>query len=352
MVVTEPAQARIPALQIGRLSIWPPVIQAPMAALTGPAMRILAEEHGCGLTVTELLPVEWLVARNARSAERMERSSPSHPFAVQLHGANPERMGKAADMVAGAGAELVDLNMGCPNRQVVKGRRGAALMRDAQLAADLVRATHQGVSGRAEVTVKIRAGWDERSVNAPEFAQQMVDAGAGAVTVHGRTREQRYDGHADHRIVAHVKQAVDVPVIVNGDIEDEASLERALEVSGADGAMVGRAAIGNPWIFSRLKAWCEGVPAPDPPTEAQRIEMFLRHLRLHLAHSSARWRAVIEMRKFAPFYLQPLAQGERLRHQINRLDRVEEIEGLLQREIDRRSEGRESLGDDRGADER
>ena len=175
---------------------------------------------------------------------------------------------------------------------------------------------------------KMRAGWDAFNKNAPEFAERMVDAGAMAITVHGRTREQRYSGEVDLEIIAAVKERLSVPVIANGDIVDGPSLSRALRQTHADAAMIGRAALGNPWVFSRLGHHLKGLPEPPEPSAAQRIDTYRRHLGLYLEIADE-WRAIIEMRKFAHWYLAPVEGGDNIRQQINRATTVDSVHEIL-----------------------
>lgn len=306
-------------LEIGTVRVWPPVIQAPMSALTTLPMRTLAEEMGCGLTVTEFLPAPALAGGVKAMIARLTPSKDNRTFGVQIFGRDPRQMATAASMAADCGAAIVDINMGCPARKVTKGSCGSALMREPELAESLVHAVREGIGDRAVVTVKIRAGWDSSSKNAPAFAARMVQAGARAVTVHGRTREQKFDGVVDLDIIRQVKQAVtEVPVIANGDIVDIPSLERTLAVTGCDGVAVGRAALGNPWIFARFAAWYNGQPIPPFPTGEQRIAMYLKHLELYLQGASEE-KAVIEMRKFAGWYLKSMPNISSLRQGINQL---------------------------------
>jgi tRNA-dihydrouridine synthase B len=289
-----------------------------MSAMTTLAMRTLAEEQGCGLTVTEFLPAAALAARNRRFVARLTPSADGRPFGVQIFGRDPKQMYGAAQLAVDVGASLVDINMGCPGKKVSSGSCGAALMLDPVLASELVAAVRQATAGAAETTAKMRAGWDEHDRNAPELAARLVAAGAAAITVHGRTRMQRYQGRSDCGIIARVKQAVAVPVIANGDIVDERSCARVLGQTGADGVMIGRAALGNPWIFARLRGWFEGGPRPAPPTDRERISMYLRHLELELAGEADPKRVTIEMRKFAAHYLSPLPDAQQLLQRIYR----------------------------------
>ncbi|MCC6747593.1 MAG: tRNA dihydrouridine synthase DusB [Deltaproteobacteria bacterium] len=325
---SQPAATRPPALQLGRVRVWPPVLQAPMAALTNLPMRTLAEEAGCGLTVTEFLAAPALAARRPKMVRKLTASRDDRPYSVQIFGRDPNEMRRAAALVVGLGAPLVDINMGCPAKKVTKGSCGAALMREPTLAVELVHAVREGVGERADVTVKMRTGWDEASKNAPELAARVVDAGAVAVTVHGRTREQRFGGTVDLESIRRVKQAVAVPVIANGDIVDLPSLERALEVTGADGVMIGRAACGDPWLFSRVRAWWEGQPIPALPTPTERLGMYRRHLGLYL-EIEGETRAVIEMRKFAAWYLREWPGAAQLRKAIYAVEGIPELDAIL-----------------------
>jgi tRNA-dihydrouridine synthase B len=318
------------AIEIGTVRIWPPVVQAPMSALTTLPMRTLAEEMGCGLTVTEFLPAPALAGGVKAMISRLTPSKDNRPFGVQIFGRDPKQMAKAAGMAADRGAAIVDINMGCPARKVTKGVCGSALMREPELAETLVIAIKEEIGTRAAVTVKIRAGWDNKTKNAPAFAARMVEAGARAVTVHGRTREQKFEGVVDLDIIRHVKKEVqDVPIIANGDIVDIASLERTLETTDCDGVAIGRAALGNPWIFARFAAWFDGLPIPAFPTGEQRIAMYLKHLELYL-QTAVEEKAVIEMRKFAGWYLKSMPNISSLRQGINQLRDVASIHQLIE----------------------
>lgn len=322
------AAGRPPALQLGKLHIWPPVIQAPMAAVTNLPMRTLAEEHGCGFTVTEFLAAPALAARVPAMLKKLTPSQQGRPFGVQIFGRDPDEMKVAAELAVQTGAAVVDINMGCPAKKVTKGVCGSALMREPTLAQELVCAVKQGAADKALVTVKMRSGWDECSKNAPEFAQQMVAAGASLVTVHGRTRQQKFTGKVDLEIIRRVKEAVSVPVIANGDIVDLASLERTLEMTGADGVMIGRAANGNPWIFQQIKHWWAGQALPALPTALDRMAMFWRHLHLYLQIEDE-FRAVTEMRKFGGWYLREMPGVAALRREINQTTTVQTLGKLL-----------------------
>ena len=306
----------------------PPIVLAPMSGLTNLPMRALCEEAGCGLTITEFIAAPALAGNIKKEVAKLQPSPGGRPFGVQLFGRNPEQMFKAAGLAVRRGAALVDINMGCPVKKVTKGVAGAALMREPSLAAELVQAVVEATSRRAYTTVKMRSGWDATNKNAPEFAQLMVNSGAEAVTIHGRTRQQGFSGHVDLDSIARVKEAVSVPVIGNGDVVDLESLERMIEHTGCDGVMIGRAALGNPWIFARIAAWWRGEPAPPPPTTKDRLEMYLRHLRLYMEIAEEQ-RAMIEMRKFAVWYLKEFPNASSLRKTIYARTDVNDIFELI-----------------------
>ena len=328
MTLTVPDQTRPPTFHIGAVEVSPPVVLAPLSSLTNLAMRTVCEEAGCGLTVTEFLAAPALAAGVEKEVEKLQPSRGGRAFSVQIFGRDPGQLAASARLAVNAGAGLVDINMGCPSRKVTKGSAGAALMRIPQLAEELVRAVGEAIAGRAQVTVKIRAGWDAQHRDAPQFAARMVAAGAAAVAVHGRTASQGFKGHADLEIIKQVKQAVDVPVIGNGDIKQVAHMERMFEQTGCDGVMIGRAALGDPWIFSRCAAWWRGEPEPPPPSNADRLRMYLRHLELYLEIAST-WRSVVEMRKFAGWYVKGFAGASALRKTIYGLLETDEVRRVV-----------------------
>jgi tRNA-dihydrouridine synthase B len=329
--LTELPPADVPRpgpLFIGSLEVSPPLLQAPMAGLTTVGMRTLAEEQGCGLTISEWLPATAVAAGVESALRKLEPSREERAFGVQLFGREPRAIERAAAICCGIGAAVVDINMGCPGKRVRSGATGAALMREPELAAELVCAALAGVSGRAEVTVKMRAGWDDDQRNAPELAAKLEGVGAKLITVHGRTRQQRYQGRVDLTIIREVKQAVSVPVVANGDVVDLPSMLRAFRETGADGVMVGRAALGNPWVFAQLAAFWSGE-LPTAPTVRERVETYWRHLELQREATDIERAAVVEMRKFARWYLWALPGGEALKRAIFREERVSAVRELL-----------------------
>jgi len=258
-------------LRIGPLVLTPPVILAPMAGVTTLVMRRGCERAGAGATFTEMIS-SAAAFRSVPSALAMfERGLPGKPYAVQIVGADPHEMGYTAHLAASRGVEWIDINMGCPAKDIIRSGSGVALMRDPERAASIVRAVRSAAPDAIPVTVKIRAGWDDTSLNAPDFARRMVDAGACAVTVHGRTRAQVFTGRSNPEHIAAVVRAVDVPVIANGDVDSAEAAVALLERTGAAGVMIGRASWGNPWLFAACRAAFVGELAPPPPDAAARF---------------------------------------------------------------------------------
>ena len=249
--------------------IDPPVVLAPMEGVTDRAFRTLVRGlGGCGLTVTEFVSSEGLT-REVESAWKMAELDPDeHPVSIQIYGRCPERMAAAARHCEALGADLVDINLGCPSKRVVSGCAGSALMREVSVARDIFQAVSEAIT--VPMTVKMRLGWDYDSVNAPEVAALAVEHGAQMVAVHGRTRTQAYKGHARWDLIRHVRDAVTVPLLVNGDIVCPDSARRALEASGADGVMVGRGVMGDPWTLRRIADALAGVPFVEPTLEERR----------------------------------------------------------------------------------
>ncbi|MFH1131021.1 MAG: tRNA dihydrouridine synthase DusB [Pseudomonadota bacterium] len=329
MCAEESSWTKPAALHIGQTKIFPPIVLAPMSSLTTLPMRTLCEEQGCGLTITEFLAAPALAAKTEKMMSKITPSLNGRPFGVQIFGRDIEQMKQAAQIAVVKGAAIVDINMGCPSKKITKSSSGVALMREPEAAKALVRAVVEGVDGKAAVTVKMRTGWDEKNRIAPEFARQMVEAGAKAITVHGRTRQQGFSGAVDLETIARVKQEVDtVPVIANGDIVDLESLVRMLKTTGCDGVAIGRAALGNPWIFAQFRSWWLDEPISAPPTPRDRIQMYLRHLQFYLGIAEEQ-RAVLEMRKFAGWYLKGMHGAANLRKKINTLTDVASISSLL-----------------------
>jgi len=300
--------------RIGKVQIENPVAAAPMAGVTGRAYRILAREHGCGLVCTEMISDQALIYGNPKTHTLLDRRGEQGPVSVQLFGSNVAYMAKAAEIVAGLGADIIDLNMGCPTPKIVRNGEGAALMQTPALAAAIVSAVAERVS--CPVTVKMRKGWDENSVNAVAFAKLMVEAGAAAVTVHGRTRSQFYSGAADWDIIRQVREALSVPVIGNGDVTGPEEAARMLEETGCAAVMIGRASMGNPWIFSQVVQYlATGEMLPGPTPEMRRAAA-VRHYEL-LAQTKGEQIANREMRKHLAWYTKGLRGAARLRGAIN-----------------------------------
>ena len=286
-------------IKIGNVEIKKTAVLAPMASVADRAYRILNREFGASYTVSELISSKGLCYSDRKTEELCKITVKERPCALQLFGNGPEFMAKAVKIIEKYEPDIIDINMGCPVPKVAGNGSGAALMKDTALSAEIVRAVK--AESKVPVTVKIRKGWDEDHVNAVEFAAAMEEAGADAVTVHGRTKNQMYSGKSDMNIIKEVKKAVSIPVIGNGDIASLDDALRMYDYTGCDLVMIGRATYGNPWIFKEIDAYFEGKPFTPPDLET-RLETMLYHLRLAMSDKPEHI-AIQEARKHFAWYL-------------------------------------------------
>ena len=311
-------------MHIGTIELDTGAGLAPMAGVTDAAMRLLCREQGAAWAVSEMLSAKgWIYSqgKNRNAAELLARLPGEGVAGLQLFGREPEYVGRAARELEDAGFAFIDLNFGCPAPKITGNGEGSALMREPERLAEVVAAA--AAATRLPVTVKIRSGWDEDSVNAPEVALLCQQAGAQAVAVHARTRMQQYSGRADWSIIRRVKQAVTIPVLGNGDVRSGADALRMIAETGCDGVIVGRAAQGNPWIFGEIRAALRGE-SWTPPTAQQRVDMALKHFELE-SRLHGEKRGLLEMRKHIAWYVAGLPGAAKFRERINTMSGAEEV---------------------------
>ncbi len=314
-------------MQIGNIRLSAPLALAPMAGITDLPFRLIARCLGCGLTISEMVSAKGLLYKNVKTTEMLRIHDGERPTAIQLFGSVPEELAQAAAIVEESGADIIDFNMGCPVPKIVNNGEGSALMKNPRLAFDILSAMVKAV--KIPVTVKFRAGWDENHINAVEIAKLAEEAGAAAVAVHGRTRQQFYEGKADWNIIGQVKQAVGIPVFGNGDIFTVEDGLRMLRETGCDGLMIGRGADGNPWIFSRLKAALEGAEIPAAPSLDERLDLAAGHLQM-LIDYKGEYISVREMRRHISAYLKGLPRAAEFRGRFHKVDTQAQFTGLLE----------------------
>jgi len=301
-------------MQIGKIKLVNPVILAPMAGVTDLPFRLLAKEMDCGLVYSEMVSDKGLVYKNCHTVEMLKIDDRERPVTMQIFGSDPESMARAAQFVEQAGADIVDINMGCPTPKIVKNGSGAALMCQPDLAYRIMVSVVE--TANVPVTVKFRKGWNNNSINAVEMAKLAEKAGIAAVAVHGRTREQFYSGQADWDIIRQVKESVGIPVIGNGDIVTPYDAQRMLIETGCDGLMIGRGAQGNPWIFRQVAQYLATGTIVPLPTEAERLSVLLRHLDMLVEHKGE-YLGIREMRRHGAWYTKGLHHSSDLRLRFN-----------------------------------
>lgn len=305
----------------------PMVGLAPMAGVTDRAFRLLAKEQGADLVVSEMVSAKGICYDNERTTDLLEFSEEERPISLQIFGSEPEAMSKAAEIVSKRRPDFIDINMGCPTPKIVKNGDGSALMKNPLLAEEVVRAVVAASS--VPVSVKMRLGWDNEHLTAVEIAQRAEDAGAAFIVVHGRTREQFYRGRADYGRIAQVKAAVSIPVLGNGDVDGPEAAKTLLEATGCDGLLIGRGAMGNPWIFRRVKHYLEtGEMLPEPTVE-EKVAMIRRQAALSVEFKGEA-AAMKEIRKHIGWYLKGGAYVTILKRQLHTITSWSELERVLE----------------------
>lgn len=313
-------------LQIGNVILPNNVILAPMAGVTDLPFRLLCKEQGAGLLCMEMVSAKAIYYNNKNTETLMKIEPEERPVSLQLFGSDPVIMSEMAKRIEERPFDILDINMGCPVPKVVNNGEGSALMKNPKLVREIVTAVSKAI--KKPVTVKIRKGFTEDSVNAVEIAKIIEDSGAAAIAVHGRTREQYYSGKADWDIIRQVKEAVSVPVIGNGDVDSPKKAKKLIEEIGCDGIMVGRAAQGNPWIFHEIPHYLETGELLPRPTLEEVKKMIRRHAELQL-HYKGEYTGMREMRKHVAWYTAGFPHSARLRGAVNEIESMGQLLDLL-----------------------
>ncbi|MGL5315264.1 MAG: tRNA dihydrouridine synthase DusB [Peptostreptococcaceae bacterium] len=309
-------------MKIGNVELENKVFLSPMAGVTDLPFRLICKEQDCGMLYTEMINAKALCYDDENTKKMLKIEDEEHPVAVQIFGSDPEYMGRAAQIMNEYPNEILDINMGCPAPKVVKNGDGSALMRNPKLAREVLTAVVK--NSNKPVTLKIRKGWDDESVNAVEIAKIAEDCGISALAIHGRTREQYYSGKADWNIITDIKNSISIPVIGNGDVFEVEDAINMLNKTGCDAIMIGRGAQGNPWIFKRINHYMQTGEILPEPTLEEKISTAIKHLNLAL-QEHGEYVAVREMRKHIAWYLKGLRNSARVRDEINKIESYEEV---------------------------